>query len=202
MDRRLLGKSGIEIGPLAFGGNVFGWTLNEKRSIELLDAFTEAGFNFIDTADVYSAWAPGNQGGESETIIGNWLKKSGKRNQVLIATKLGAPIGDKVAGLSKTYMKQAVEASLRRLGVDQIDLYQSHYAPLEETMAAFNELVQEGKVRYLGASNLSADRIAEANQVACLSNWAEYVSIQPLYNLYDREGFEANCQHLVANEQL
>src|SRR5215217_4014325 len=166
MESRELGRSGIWVKPFAFGGNVFGWTADEKRSFELLDTFVGEGFNLIDTADVYSYWARGNKGGESELIIGNWLKYSGKREDVIIATKLGKPMGEGMKGLSRAYIYKAVEASLQRLQTDYIDLYQSHEddqgTPLEETMQAFTDLIKEGKVRAVGASNYSAERFQEA----------------------------------------
>src|SRR4051794_33995051 len=167
---RKLGGSGIEVAPLAFGGNVFGWTVDEATSFRLLDAFVGAGFNLLDTADVYSRWVPGNQGGESETIIGKWLKQGGKRDQVVIATKVGMEMGPGQKGLSKPYIFQAVERSLQRLQTDYIDLYQSHTddpaTPLEESLGAFTELIAQGKVRAIGASNYSAQRLAEAIQVS------------------------------------
>jgi hypothetical protein len=168
--RRALGSSGLQVSPLAFGGNVFGWTVDEATSFSLLDAWLDAGCNFIDTADVYSIWAPGHVGGESETIIGKWLKRSGKRDQVVIATKLGKPMGEGRKGLSPAYMRKAVEASLRRLQTDHIDLYQSHDddadTQLADTLAAFGELIAAGKVRAIGASNYSAARLEEALQLS------------------------------------
>lgn len=205
-NRKQLGKSDLLVSPLTLGGNVFGWTLNETESFKILDAFVEAGFNFIDTADTYSTWVPGNKGGESETIIGNWLKKSGKRNEVLIATKLGGDMGEGKKGLSDRYIKEEVEASLKRLQTDHIDLYQSHYddpeTPVAETMIAFNELIKEGKVRYIGASNLGAERIKASNDFARENNLQPYTSLQPLYNLYDRQKFEHEYQELVTGEGL
>ena len=205
-NRKKLGSSDLWISPLAFGGNVFGWTLDESASFKILDFFLDSGFNFIDTADAYSRWAPGNKGGESETIIGNWFKKSGKRKDVILATKLGIDLGEGKKGLSANYMKQAVEASLKRLGTDYIDLYQSHIddpeTSVEETMYAFNELVKEGKVRYIGASNLSTDRIRTSNDFARVGNLAPYVCLQPLYNLYDRQKFETEYSRLAQDESL
>jgi len=205
-NKRKLGTSDLVVSPLTLGGNVFGWTVGEPSSFKILDAFLEAGFNFIDTADVYSMWAPGNKGGESETIIGNWLKKNGKRKDVIIATKLGNDMGDGKKGLSAKYMKQAVEASLKRLGTDYIDLYQSHIddpgTPVEETMSAYNELIKEGKVRYIGASNLSAERIKASNDFAHANDLEAYISLQPLYNLYDRQKFENEYSKLVQDESL
>ncbi|HRO48166.1 aldo/keto reductase [Agriterribacter sp.] len=205
-NKRKLGKSDLLVSPLTFGGNVFGWTLNETESFKILDAFVAAGLNFIDTADTYSTWIPGNKGGESETIIGNWLKKSGKRADVIIATKLGGDMGDGKKGLSARYIKEEAEASLKRLQTDYIDLYQSHYddpeTPVSETMTALNELIKEGKVRYIGASNLSADRIKESNDFARKNNVQPYISLQPLYNLYDRQKFENEYLQLVTDEGL
>lgn len=204
--KRKLGSSDLSVSPMTFGGNVFGWTINEATSFKILNTFTDAGFNFIDTADSYSIFVPGNKGGESETIIGNWIKKSGKRKEVIIATKLGSDMGNGKKGLSAKYMKQAVEASLKRLQTDNIDLYQSHFddpeTPVEETMTAFNDLIKEGKVRHIGASNLSAERIKASNDFARAHNLQPYISLQPLYNLYDREIFETEYLRLVQDEAL
>ena len=206
VNKRKLGSSELVVSPLTLGGNVFGWTIEEKESFKILDAFLDAGFNFIDTADIYSNWAPGNQGGESETIIGNWLKKTGKRKDVIIATKLGTDLGGGKKGLSAKYMKQAAEDSMKRLGTDYIDLYQSHIddeqTPVDETMSAFNQLITEGKVRYIGASNLSAERIKASNDFARANNLKPYISLQPSYNLYDRQKFEAEYSKLVQDEAL
>lgn len=205
-NKKKLGTSALLVSPLTFGGNVFGWTINEQESFKILDAFIESGFNFIDTADTYSTWVHGNKGGESETIIGNWLTKNSKRSGVIIATKVGGGMGEYKKGLSAKYIKEAAEASLKRLGTDYIDLYQSHYddpeTPVSETMTAFNELVTAGKVRYIGASNLSAERIKESNAFARKNNLAPYISLQPLYNLYDRQKFENQYLKLVAEESL
>jgi aryl-alcohol dehydrogenase-like predicted oxidoreductase len=191
---RELGRSGLQVSPLTFGGNVFGWTVDEATSFSLLDAWVDAGFNFIDTADVYSAWVPGHSGGESETVIGKWLKQSGKRDRVVIATKVGKPMGPGKQGLQPAYIRQAVEDSLRRLQTDHIDLYQSHDddadTPLEDTLAAFGELIQAGKVRAIGASNYTAARLAQALDVSAQHGLPRYESLQPLYNLYDRAVFE------------
>ena len=194
MQLRLLGRSGLQVSPLAFGGNVFGWTVDEAMSFRLLDAWLDAGFNFVDTADVYSRWAPGHAGGESETIIGKWLRQSGKRNRVVLATKVGKPMGEGKEGLSPAYIREAVDASLKRLKTDHIDLYQSHdddaVTPLEDTMGAFAELIKAGKVRAIGASNFTAPRLAEALDVSERLGLPRYESLQPLYNLYDRAVFE------------
>jgi len=206
MKKRTLGKSNLSVAPIAFGANVFGWTLNEKESFHILDEFVDNGFNLIDTADTYSTWVPGNQGGESETIIGNWLKQGNKRDRIVLATKFGGDMGQGKKDLSARYMKEAVEKSLKRLQTDYIDLYQSHYddleTPQEETMEAFNQLVQEGKVRYIGASNLSAERIENSLKISKENNWASYISVQPLYNLYDREKFETEYADLVKKHEL
>ena len=204
MKKRRLGLSALEVAPLCFGGNVFGWTADEKRSFALLDAFLDAGFNFVDTADVYSAWVPGNQGGESETVIGKWMKARGNRGKVVIATKLGSPMGEGKKGLSRAYMREAVEASLRRLQTDHIDLYQAHQddpqTSMEETLRAFAELVQEGKVRVIGASNFTAPRLSEALSLSAKLGLPRYESLQPLYNLYDRGEFEPELAPLGARE--
>ncbi|MEO8156606.1 MAG: aldo/keto reductase [Betaproteobacteria bacterium] len=198
MQMRKLGRSGLEVSPLAFGGNVFGWTVDEAHSFELLDRFVDEGFNFIDTADMYSKWVPGNKGGESETIIGNWLKKSGKRDKVVIATKLGMEMAPDRKGLSPAYIMSAVEDSLRRLQTDCIDLYQSHTddaaTPLTDTLGAYDRLIKAGKVRAIGASNYSAERFEEALAVSKKNNLPRYESMQPNYNLIDREDFEKKMQ--------
>lgn len=200
MQLRRLGRSGLQVSPLAFGGNVFGWTVDEKLSFRLLDAWLDAGFNFVDTADVYSSWVPGHSGGESETIIGKWLRQSGKRNQLVLATKVGKPMGEDRKGLSPAYIRQAVDASLKRLQTDHIDLYQSHDddadTPLADTLGAFAELIKAGKVRAIGASNYSAPRLAEALDVAERQGLPRYESLQPLYNLYDRAVFEEALEPL------
>jgi aryl-alcohol dehydrogenase-like predicted oxidoreductase len=206
MKKRQLGKSGLQVSPLCFGGNVFGWTADEATSFNLLDGFTDAGLNFIDTADVYSRWVPGHTGGESETIIGKWLKQSGKRDKVIIATKLGMEMAADKKGLSRAYMMRAVEDSLRRLQTDYIDLYQSHsddaQTPLEETMRAFAELVEQGKVRAIGASNYKADRLAESLEVSRRLGVPRYESLQPFYNLYDRDRYEAELEPLCLKEEI
>ena len=198
MEKRDLGSSGLKVAPLAFGGNVFGWTVDESTAFNLLDAFVEAGFNLIDTADMYSTWVQGNKGGESETIIGKWLKRSGKRDKVIIATKVGMEMGPNKKGLSKHYILSAVEDSLHRLQTDYIDLYQSHKddqeTPLEETLEAFSELVKAGKVRAVGASNYSAERLTQALQVSDQHGYAHYQCLQPEYNLYDRAGYESKLE--------
>jgi Predicted oxidoreductases (related to aryl-alcohol dehydrogenases) len=205
MKKRKLGNSGLEIAPLAFGGNVFGWTADEATSFELLDAFVASGCNLIDTADVYSRWVPGNKGGESETIIGNWLKRSGnrsggKREKVVIATKVGLEMGPDRKGLSKAHILRSVEESLKRLQTDYIDLYQSHTednaTPLEETLEAYAQLIREGKVRAIGASNYSAEQLRKAIKLSTQRGYPGYQSLQPLYNLYSRAEFENELEPL------
>ena len=206
MKKRKLGDSGLEVSPLAFGGNVFGWTADETMSFRLLDAFVAEGLNLIDTADVYARWVQGLEGGESETIIGKWLKRSGKRQSVIIATKVGKEMGPDKKGLSRSYIFQAVEESLRRLQTDYIDLYQSHeddtQTPLEETLDAFDRLIQDGKVRAIGASNFSAKRLAEALQVSEKYGYPRYQSLQPLFNLYDRADYEKDLEPLCREKGL
>jgi len=201
MNLRPLGRSGLMTAPLAFGGNVFGWTADEATSFRLLDAFVDAGFNLIDTADVYSLWAPGHVGGESETIIGRWLKAGGKRDRVLLATKVGKDMGEGRTGLSPKWIRQAVDDSLRRLQTDHIDLYQAHdddkATPFEDTLAAFDQLIRAGKVRAIGASNHSAARLSQALDTSERLGLARYETLQPLYNLVDREPYEAELEPLV-----
>lgn len=206
MEKRKLGNSGLEIYPLIFGGNVFGWTADELRSFELLDAFVDFGFNCIDTADVYSKWVPGNKGGESETIIGKWFKRSGKRKKVILASKVGFELGPGKKGLSKTYILRAVEDSLARLQTDYIDLYQSHtddpQTPFEETFDAYAQLMREGKVRAIGASNHSAERLLQALEVSERQGFPRYESLQPPYNLHDRADYEPKLEPLCREKGL
>lgn len=206
MEYRNLGRSALKVSPLCFGGNVFGWTADERTSFALLDAWVDAGFNFVDTADVYSRWAPGHAGGESETVIGKWLKQSGKRDKVVVATKVGMDMGEGRIGLKPQRIRDAVEASLRRLQVDCIDLYQAHKddedTPLADTLDTFARLVKEGKVRAIGASNYGAARLREALETSRRLGLPRYESLQPLYNLYDRAEFEAELQPLCAREQV
>jgi aryl-alcohol dehydrogenase-like predicted oxidoreductase len=191
MQKRKLGNTGIEVPIIMLGGNVFGWTVDEPDSFRLLDAAFDAGLNFIDTADVYSRWLPGHVGGESETVIGKWFARSGKRDRVIIATKLGMDMGDGKQGLSAKYIEQAVEASLKRLQTDRIDLYQSHKddekTPLEETLAAFDRLIKQGKVRAIGASNYTGARLRDALETSKKNHLARYETLQPHYNLIERE---------------
>ena len=206
MEKRELGQSGIKVSPLALGSNVFGWTIDEKKSFEVLDAYVAHGLDFIDTADVYANWVPGNKGGESETIIGNWLQKSGKRHKVIIATKVGAPMTPDQKGLSKSYITKAVEDSLRRLKTDYIDLYQSHLddkeTPLEETLSTYTDLIKQGKVRAIGASNIEAARFKEALEVSKKNGFAAYQTLQPEYNLYDRIGYEKDLELLCIENNI
>jgi len=206
MKLRRLGASDLEVFPLAFGGNVFGWTADEPTSFHLLDRFVEAGGNLIDTADVYSNWAPGNHGGESETILGRWLKKSGQRERVLIATKVGMEMDPSRKGLSRRYIESEVRESLRRLGVARIDLYQAHIdddaTPLEETLATFGELVESGTVRAIGASNYGATRLEEALRLGQGGRLPRYVSLQPHYNLCDRAEYEAGLESVCVRHGL
>ncbi|MGQ0509210.1 MAG: aldo/keto reductase [Betaproteobacteria bacterium] len=204
MNLRELGRSGLHVSPLCFGGNVFGWTIDDKTSFALLDAWVAAGFNFIDTADVYSRWVPGHKGGESEAVIGRWLAQGGgRRDKVVIATKVGMDLS-KGPGLAPARIREAVDESLKRLRVDRIDLYQAHQddkdTPLEDTLGAFADLVKAGKVRAIGASNYTAPRLEEALAVSRKLGLLRYESLQPLYNLYDRAGFEADLQPLCIKE--
>jgi aryl-alcohol dehydrogenase-like predicted oxidoreductase len=188
------------------GGNVFGWTVDEAASFRILDAYVDAGLNFIDTADIYSTWVPGHTGGESEAIIGKWLKKSSKRSKVVLATKVGMQMGSGKKGLKREYILEEVEDSLRRLQTDHIDLYQSHQddseTPLEETLGAFAKLIKDGKVRVIGASNYSAERLAEALRVSAENGLPRYESLQPKYNLVERAEYEAALEPLVLKEEL
>lgn len=206
MKKRKLGNSGLEVAPLAFGGNVFDWTADEQTSFRLLDAFVAAGFNLIDTADVYSRFAPGNRGGESETIIGKWLKQGGRRDKVIIATKVGLEMGPEKKGLSKAYILRAVEDSLRRLQTDYIDLYQSHKddpdTPLKETLEAYAQLIKEGNVRAIGASNYSAERLSQALAVSKEHGLPKYETLQPEYNLYDRAEYEDKLEAVCVENGL
>ena len=206
MNYRALGHSGLQVSPICFGGNVFGWTADEATSFGLLDAWVDAGMNFIDTADVYSRWVPGHTGGESETIIGKWLKRSGKRDKIVLATKVGKPMGDDKVGLAPAYIRSAVEASLKRLQTDMIDLYQSHdddaTVPLADTLGAYADLIKAGKVRAIGASNFTAPRLTEALAVSAKLGLPRYESLQPLYNLVERPAYEAELEKVCVNNGL
>jgi aryl-alcohol dehydrogenase-like predicted oxidoreductase len=206
MQKRKLGNSGLEIAPLMFGGNVFGWTADEATSFKLLDGFVGAGLNAIDTADVYSKWVPGHKGGESETVVGNWLKARGGRDKVVIATKVGLEMPGVGQGLRKDYILQRVEDSLKRLQTDHIDLYQSHTddkdAPLEETLAAYDQLIKQGKVRTIAASNYDAPRLAEALGVSAARKLPRYETLQPHYNMYERADYERALEPLVLKEGI
>lgn len=207
MQLRPLGKTGLSIAPLVFGGNVFGWTADEKTSFDLLDAFTGAGFNAIDTADAYSRWVPGNEGGESETIIGKWLKRSGiARDKVVIITKVGSDMGQGRRDLRKAWIIEEVENSLRRLQTDHIDLYLSHWpdpeTPYEETLEAHAGLAKAGKVRAFGASNLDAGQLQASFEAADRAGLPRYGALQPEYNLYDRAGFEGPLADLCRKEDI
>lgn len=201
MEKRQLGNSGLHIYPIAFGGNVFGWTIDQNKSFEILDAFTGAGFNFIDTADVYSRWAPGNSGGESETIIGHWLKERNNRDSLIIATKVGSDMGDGKKGLKKDYIIRAAEASLKRLQTDYIDLYQTHFddesTPVEETLEAYRQLIKDGKVRFIGTSNMSPERIKASLQASQEKGLPLYETLQPHYNMLQREGYESTYEPIA-----
>jgi len=205
---RRLGRSDLNVSVLCFGGNIFGWTTDEQESYAVLDAYVEAGGNFVDSADVYSRWVPGNTGGESEEVLGRWMKARGNRASMVIATKLGSPMSDDGTkqGLSKRYMTEAVEASLRRLQTDYIDLYQSHRddqnTPMEETLGAYGELIKQGKVRYIGASNFTAARLAESLEVSKRDGLPRYESLQPVYNLVQRSEYEAELEPLCQKEEI
>jgi aryl-alcohol dehydrogenase-like predicted oxidoreductase len=204
MNHRPLGRSGLSTAPLVFGGNVFGWTADEATSHRLLDAFVDGGFNAVDTADVYSAWVPGHVGGESESVIGRWLKARGRRDDVLILTKVA--MWPAQPGLSAANIASAVEGSLKRLQTDHIDLYQAHQddpeTPMEETLEAFDRLVKAGKVRAIGASNFTPDRLAEALRVSSDNGLARYETVQPRFNLYDRDQVEGALDAVTDKEGL
>lgn len=206
MATRELGRSGLHTAPFSLGGNVFGWTADEKRSFEVLDAFVDAGGSLIDTADKYSAWVPGNVGGESETIIGNWLRKSGKRSKVLIATKAGMDLGGDRKGLSRRHLLRSVDESLARLQTDCIDLYQAHVddpsTPFEETLGTLADLIRAGKIRAIGASNYTAERLAAALSSSDRLGLPRFQTLQPEYNLVSRAGFESALQPLCVREQV
>ncbi|HWA49254.1 MAG TPA: aldo/keto reductase [Dongiaceae bacterium] len=206
MEKRQLGQSALRVAPLCLGGNVFGWTADEATSHKLLDGFVAGGFNFIDTADVYSRWADGHQGGESEKVIGTWLKKRGKRDDVVIATKVGKDMGGDKKGLRKDYVERAVDASLKRLQTDYIDLYQSHEddltLPVEEPLETFGALIKAGKVRAIGASNFGGARLDAALMAAQKNGLPRYESLQPHYNLVERKEFESDLSPVCRKHKL
>src|SRR5690349_11232133 len=206
MQRRKLGNTNYEVAPLAFGGNVFGWTADEPTSFALLDAFVAQGFNLIDTADSYSRWVEGHKGGESETIIGRWIAKRGRHDDVVIATKVGSDMGLGYKCLKRDYVMRAAEDSLRRLGVDALDLYQSHWddaaTPFDETLEAYSRLMQQGKVKAIGASNLDAARLAQALAASRDNGLPGYATLQPHYNLIERASFEGPLQDLCVEEGI
>jgi len=206
MEQRVLGNSGLRVAPLGLGGNVFGWTVDEPVSFRILDAFLAAGGNLIDTADVYSAWAPGNRGGESETILGRWMKNRRNREKVVLATKVGKEMGPQRKGLSKTHILRAAEDSLKRLQTEYIDLYQSHEddpdTPLEETLGAYARLIRDGKVRAIGASNYDVHRMSMSLEASERNGVPAYQSLQPQYNLYDRSGYEAALEPFCLEKGL
>jgi len=206
MKKRMLGKTGMEISPIVFGGNIFGWTVDQAASFQILDAFAAAGFNSVDTADVYSRWVPGHTGGESEAILGEWMKQRGNRSKMIVATKVGMDMGDGKKGLSKSYILASAENSLRRLQTDYIDLYQSHVddpdTPLEETLGAYALLIQQGKVRAIGASNHKGERLAAALATSKKFGLPAYQTLQPNYSLIEREDYETNLEPVCAQEGL
>lgn len=208
MTKRILGNTQLNIEPVVFGGNVFGWTIDQQQSFKVLDAFVDLGFNAIDTADFYSIWAPGNQGGESERIIGEWLKRNpSKRDDVVLFTKVGLDMGiPGHQGLSKRWIEQAVEDSLRRLNTDYIDLYFAHWpdlnTPYEETLSAFERLKQQGKIRAYGTSNLDATQLQQSIDAAKQIDVPHYQVLQPEYNLYDREGFEQDLKQICLDNEI
>jgi aryl-alcohol dehydrogenase-like predicted oxidoreductase len=206
MKKRQLGNTGLEIAPLVFGGNIFGWTVDQAASFKLLDAFVAAGFNSVDTADAYSKWVSGHKGGESEIIIGEWMKRSGNRNKVIVATKVGMDMGLWKKGLSKSHILRSADNSLRRLQTDYIDLYQSHIddpdTPLEETLGAYAELIKQGKVRAIGASNHKAERLVAALETSRKAGLPAYQTLQPNYSLIERAEYESNLEPVCVKERL
>jgi aryl-alcohol dehydrogenase-like predicted oxidoreductase len=208
MEMRKLGRTGLKVAALCLGGNVFGWTLDQKGSFTVLDAYMDAGGNFIDSADVYSTWVPGNKGGDSELILGKWMKERGNRDKVIMATKVGSAMGSgpNEKGLSRKHIMDGVEASLRRLQTDYIDLYQSHNddpnTPLEETLRAYEDLIRQGKVRYIGASNYSAWRMTKALWVSDRLGLNRYECIQPVYHLANRQEYERELEPLCLDQEI
>ncbi len=206
MKKIRIGQTNLEVAPFNLGGNVFGWTLDEKKSFEVLDAFVDAGFNFIDTADMYSHWANGGVGGQSETIIGKWMKARGNRDKLVIATKVGGPTGVSETNSSRTHILEGVEKSLQRLQTDYIDLYYLHYddgkTPVEETLTAFAELIKSGKIKHIAASNISPERLKESLEFSDKNKLPKYQALQPLYNLVERKDYETNYAPIVAEHHL
>jgi len=206
LQKRRLGRTDLEIAPLVLGGNVFGWTADEKTSFDILDRFVDGGLNAIDTADSYSRWVPGNKGGESETIIGKWMKSRKNRDRVIVITKVGSDMGQGKKDLSAAYIAKAAEDSLKRLQVEAIDLYLSHWAddtvPYDETLGAYEKLIKAGKVRNIGCSNLDAGRLEAALKVASQKKLPRYEVLQPEYNLYDRSSFDGPLRDLCMKEEI
>ena len=206
MEKRQLGKSGLYVNPIAFGGNVFGWTIDEKQSFKILDAFFDAGFDFIDTADTYSWWVDGNIGGESETIIGNWFADRKNRDKIILSTKVGSQTKEHPKNISKKHILKSVEDSLRRLRTDYIDLYQTHFddeiTPVEETLSAYQQLIKEGKVRVIGTSNMSPERILKSLKASEKEGLPKYETLQPLYNLMEREPYEKELKSIVEENNM
>ncbi len=206
INRRPLGKSGLSVAPLAFGGNVFGWTVDESSAFRLLDRFVDAGFNLIDTADTYSVWVPAHHGGESETIIGRWLESRGRRDDVLIATKVGMEMAPNSKGLSRNHIEHSIAGSLSRLRTGSVDVYQSHAddpsVPIDEPLRTYARLMDDGKIRVIGASNFSPERLSEALQVSAEQGLPRYESMQPRYNLLDRDAYEGPLEKVCASGAL
>ena len=206
MKKIKIGDTSLEIGPFSLGGNVFGWTIDEEKSFEILDAYVEAGYNFIDTADMYSYWINGGGGGESETIIGKWMKARGNRDKIIIATKVGGETGEHGIDASRNHILETLEKSLKRLQTDYIDLYYLHFddgtTPVEETLSAFDELVKSGKVKEIAVSNISPERLKESLEFSDKNNLAKYQALQPLYNLVERKGYETDYAPIVAEHGL
>ncbi|MFA0963653.1 aldo/keto reductase [Roseivirga sp. BDSF3-8] len=206
MNKRKLGNTSLQTSPIVFGGNVFGWTLDQKASFQMLDEVTASGFDTIDTADVYSRWVEGNQGGESETLIGKWMKDRGNRQEITLITKVGSDMGQGQKDLSEKHILKAADDSLRRLQTDHIDLYLTHWdddrTPVEETLGAYQKLIEAGKIRYIGASNLSSGRLKASLEASKKHNLPRYEVFQPEYNLYDRQGYEKGVADICKNEGL